>query len=525
MLGAACSLWAAAATIPLLDPDEARFARTSVEMLRSGDLTVPQFEGRPRLVKPPLLHWLQSWLFSLIGVSEWSARLHASLATLGSMWLLGWIGFRRLGPEGGLWLPLIFITMPLVYALGRVGTLDALLAVHVLAALALDLTGEKSESRHIGWGIGALLGLAFLVKGPVGVLLPLLVMLAGRTATGGDLLPGLRFTLSALTGWALVVLPWGLVFLRRVGSGATGETLRREVFERYFSGTVHTEPFWFYGPTAVAAFLPWVAPIIVAIVQCWLRRREPESKPALYASAGLLAGLLFFSLSRGKVASYILPLAPLAAILVVWELSRQLRAPKERMIGTTLLAATLACVPVLLGLAALPRLEGVFHQFALSGVVIYGVAALIGVVGAVIHRPRWTFGSAAAASAIWLLLAGTVLHPELGRRQSTAGLIEAVPALEEERPLLAVEVRLPSLVFYLDRVPEYLTLEQVEESLLREDRPLWVIVDVDLDSLPEGSLPRLRQIGSHGKFRVFEQLPSILEAADPPRLDAPRGSG
>ena len=45
---------------PLIDPDEARFARTSVEMLRSGDPVVPTFEGQPRLVKPPLAHWLQT---------------------------------------------------------------------------------------------------------------------------------------------------------------------------------------------------------------------------------------------------------------------------------------------------------------------------------------------------------------------------------------------------------------------------------------------------------------------------------
>ena len=37
--------------------------------------------------------------------------------------------------------------------------------------------------------MGLLLGLAFLVKGPVGVVLPLLMILAGRTATGRDVMP------------------------------------------------------------------------------------------------------------------------------------------------------------------------------------------------------------------------------------------------------------------------------------------------------------------------------------------------
>ena len=45
--------------VPLFDPDEARFARTSVEMIRTGDIVVPRFEGQPRIVKPPLMHWLK----------------------------------------------------------------------------------------------------------------------------------------------------------------------------------------------------------------------------------------------------------------------------------------------------------------------------------------------------------------------------------------------------------------------------------------------------------------------------------
>jgi len=64
---------------PLVDPDEARFARTSVEMLRSGDPVVPTFEGQPRLVKPPLAHWLQTVLFRTFGIHPWLARVPAML--------------------------------------------------------------------------------------------------------------------------------------------------------------------------------------------------------------------------------------------------------------------------------------------------------------------------------------------------------------------------------------------------------------------------------------------------------------
>src|SRR5207344_3115481 len=88
--GALLVLFLRLGSYPLLDPDEARFARTSVEMMRSGDYVVPTFEGEPRLVKPPLLHWVQAALFQLGGPSEFLARLPAATSTFLTLLLVGW---------------------------------------------------------------------------------------------------------------------------------------------------------------------------------------------------------------------------------------------------------------------------------------------------------------------------------------------------------------------------------------------------------------------------------------------------
>jgi len=511
-------LLAGAASVPLLDPDESRFARTSVEMLRSGDPVVPRFGGQPRLVKPPLLHWVQSSLFSLVGPREWAARLHAAVATLGSLLLLGWIARRRYGREGAAWTAVVFITMPLALIPGRVGTLDALLAVHVLAVVGLDIAGEELVGRYRAAATGALLGLAFLVKGPVGVILPLLIMLAGRTAARRGILPSSRSVLHALAAWSVVVLPWGLAFIRRVGSGATLLTLRHEVLERYFAGSAHPEPPWFFLAVAAVGFLPWLAPLIIGLIRAWRMRRDPGAETAVYAAAGLLVGLVFFSLGRGKVAGYIVPLVPLAALLVTWELGREIAAPRRHTLGPTLLAATLASSSVLLGLAAVPRLDGAERTVSLAGAICFAVGALIAIVGAIRRRPRQVYAAAAGATAGFLLMLVLVLFPAIGKTHSAAALIDAVPQLREARPLVTVEVRIPSLMFYLDRVPEVLDLQRLEERLAHEDRPLFVLADVDLPSVPVSVAAGLVEIGRHGKYRVFERSP-----ADPPKLDDPTG--
>ena len=523
---AAALLLVGAASVPLLDPDEARFARTSVEMLHSGDLVVPTFNGEPRLVKPPLLHWIQSFLFSVFGVQEWAARLAAALATLGSILLVAQIAHRRFGEEAALWGAAVLATMPLVFVLGHMGTLDALLAVHVLAVVTLDLTATERTDTYRALVMGGLLGLAFLVKGPVGVVLPLLVILAGRTAAGRNLLPSVGALSQGLAAWCLIVLPWGLAFLRRVGTGAALGTVRSEALERFFAGTAHVEPAWYYGKVVLVAFLPWLAPLLVALVRVWRMRKDPAARTAIYAAAGLLAGLLFFSLSKGKLPSYILPLAPLVAILVTWELGREIEAPRQRTLGPTLLAATVAATALLLGLIGGLRLEGAWRGVALAGAAIYGVGTVTSLYGAISRRPRWVYGSAALSMAVLLFVIAFQGFPAIGRERSTALLVEEVPELSSGHPVVTVEMRAPSLVFYLNRRVEVIEMRDLETRIGREDAATYVLADVDLSELPPEARERFREVGRRAKYRVFVPMPVAPESAPqagPKLLDAPPG--
>ena len=494
--------------VPLLDPDEARFARGSVEMLRSHDLVVPHFEGRPRLAKPPLIHWIQSAIFSVLGAKEWTARLPAILASLGSLLLLGRLARRSFGEEGALWAVVILASMPLVIILGRSGTLDALLALHVLAVVALDLGRKRDGKRpdYHGLVTGCLLGLAFLIKGPVGVVLPLLILLAGRTASGGEILPRWRTAVQALAGWCLVVLPWGVFFVRRVGVDAVLSTLRVEVAERYFGGTTHVEPPWFYVPVILVGFLPWAAPLIVAIGRVIAGYRDPATRTARYAAAGLLAGLLFFSLGQGKLPSYILPLAPLAALLVAWELGQELRRPGARILGSSLLAATLGAFAVAFGIAGATRLDGVPRLVSWIGCVLYGFATLATVPALLARRTRRVYGIAAVAAGLFLAVLLAVLLPHTARARTAAYLIEAVPRIRSAQTVIVVDMKVPSLTYYLDRIPEQVDMAHLDRRLESDDAPLFVFDEVDLPQVTPFARNRLREVGRQGKYIVYEKI-------------------
>ncbi len=502
---AAALLWGAG-SVPLLDPDEARFARTSIEMLRSADPVVPTFEGKPRITKPPLLHWIQAALFRVLGPRELAARLPAVASTLGLLLITVGVLRRRFGDEGAAWAAAAFAAFPLVVALGKVGTIDALLSLHVGAVLALDLSGTPERRPAIPIAVGAVLGLAFLAKGPVGVVVPLLAMLAGRTAVGGgEVVPRARAWLLGAAAWCAAVLPWGLAFLWRVGPDRAVGLIRSEALERYFSseGTLHGKPFGYYLAVCAVGFFPWCATLFLGMVRALRRRRDPAARTAAYAAAGLLAGLVFFSVGRGKLPSYILPLAPLAAIVIAWEIGQETAPGRRRGVGPILAAATLGTGAAVLTASAATGVRAEFRGAIATGAALLGAGALAAIAGLAIGRPRVTHAAVAAAGLAFATVCSAIAFPVVGRDRSAERLVRDVPALSSGQPVVTFEKHLPSLTFYLDTVPEWEGVAEVAERMTRADRPLLVVDQVDLKLLPKDTRDTLEEIGRSGRYLVF----------------------
>jgi 4-amino-4-deoxy-L-arabinose transferase len=410
-----------------------------------------------------------------------------------------------------------FATMPLVLGVGGLGTLDALLSVHVLAIVALDIVDPEGSAAQRVLAVGMLLGMCFLIKGPVGVLLPLLLVLAGRTAAGRDVAPSGRVVAIALAGGLAVVTPWVVALIRRQGSARILEVLRHETLERYFVGTDHVQPWWYLAAVAAVGFFPWAGVAVVAIVRAVIDRRDPATRTARYLGAACIVGIAFFSFGRSKVATYLLPLAPLVATLAAWELGRELAAPERRVAGRSILALSLAVVGGLLLFGA-PALEPRLAPAARLGGIGLLVSAVVGGVGMVRSRPRWTWGAAVGGTS-WLLVVALVLAlPVVAQRRTSAYLLDSVPSLRDaERPLVVLAMKVPSLSFYLDRVPEEVDVPQLAHRLDRPDAPLIVADQVDLPALDPGVRSRLVEVGRQGKYVVLEERSQgRLDAPPPP---------
>src|SRR5438067_1418660 len=87
--------------VPLIGPDEPRYARVAVEMERSHDLVTPTLQGAPWLEKPALYYWLAAACYASLGEHEAAARLPSVAALLMMVGATAILGARLYGCRAG----------------------------------------------------------------------------------------------------------------------------------------------------------------------------------------------------------------------------------------------------------------------------------------------------------------------------------------------------------------------------------------------------------------------------------------
>ena len=99
---AAFYLWGLG-SLPLVGPDEPRYAEVAREMFARRDLITPTLGGLPWFEKPPLLYWMMIAGYGALGVSEYAARLGPAICGLLTAVFVYWIGktIETAGPAEG----------------------------------------------------------------------------------------------------------------------------------------------------------------------------------------------------------------------------------------------------------------------------------------------------------------------------------------------------------------------------------------------------------------------------------------
>jgi 4-amino-4-deoxy-L-arabinose transferase-like glycosyltransferase len=554
----------------LVDETPAIFAASARQMAESGDWLIPQVNGLPRYDKPPLIYWLMGGLYALPGsdqwdpLGSWAARLPSALASMATMAALGdtllrWPPSGLAGdgpPAAGLGRVATAITAALAFALGplmlvwgRTEVSDALFTATLALSLLLAWRTFAAE-RGPWWPCWSVLALAVLSKGPVAIVL-FALSLALFWLFGAEAARLLR-RLRPCPGFALTLVlaaPWFAVALLREGKPYWDSFFGYHNLQR-FSKVVnnHQQGPWYFFIVLVLASLPFTPLLLLSLRRVLLEVRIPLAVPlslGRFATAWLLAVLLFFSLSATKLPSYWLVATPAAALLVAlapfnarqpgYGVAHQghqgQRGLRLAMAASSallvLFSAALALAPQWLPLINDPTLPGlaaavVRRPWLNLGAAVTLAAALL-LSGLATNRPTARLLQSQAAL---LLLVPLVLLPvwQIGDQLRGAPIRQLAAIARAERsvaePLAMVGLIKPSLHFYSQstvlfegRSPH--ALVNLTDRLRAESRPglqpssadrqptLLLVIDVETANKPHWQTMEGEQLAQAGPYRLW----------------------
>ncbi|WP_413161581.1 ArnT family glycosyltransferase [Capilliphycus salinus ALCB114379] len=342
----------------LVDETEPLFAEAARQMLVTGDWITPYFNEVPRFDKPPLIYWLMAIAYRVVGVNEWGVRLPSAIAafflTVFCFYILHFYvkniktnpqNYPQNYPQKIEFHPLPWIGAALIafnpetIAWARIGVSDLLLNACMGSALFAFFRGyaepkiNKSNYSISNYSISPwyfafyiFLALAVLTKGPIGCVLPLLIIGAFTVYLGNiqKVLREIKPVLGSLV-FGVLVLPWYILVTAKHGMTYLNTFFGYHNFQR-FTQVVnhHSAPWYFYFIVVLVGFAPWSVYLPFAIYKTnfwrrtyWQNRPRIEHLP-LFSLFWFGCVFLFFTISVTKLPSYILPLMPAAALLVSW---------------------------------------------------------------------------------------------------------------------------------------------------------------------------------------------------------------
>jgi len=513
LLLAALTFFAGLGRGAITDSDEAFYAESSREMVASGDWITPYYNYEPRFQKPILYYWLTSATYLATGATEMGARLWAALAGVGLVLVTAACGRRWYDETTGLLAAAIVATNFGYFSIGRMALPDLPLTFCITLAIwaALVSTLEQDRSTRKFVILAALgLGLGFLMKGPVGVIIPMLVivpvLMIERRSIGlnpEDIVLGFLIMVA-------VAVPWYVVMWARHGNEYLQSFFVGDNFQRFATDRFNDpRPWWFYLPVVAGGLLPWTPLALVWLgpITQLIRGRRSVGTIDLRLMLWAALPLIFYSLSVGKQPRYVLPVLPPLALLLassIVERTQEWRGhdgvrsmPRRAMpvvIGSLASGIFFVTLAVLLYRAhpLLINVQGAYTTIA---------AALIALAGALVIVTAASRNWRSAPLVIALAAAVTLPAVQYGALSSggddtvrqMARLVQGNRTGDEQVGTMGVFVR--NLVFYSGvKTTDVITDDQAREFLSQADRALMVVPAETLERLEHEQGLKVRRL-------------------------------
>jgi len=314
---------------------EPREASVAVSMIEKNQWILPEVYADEIAYKPPLMHWMIT-AFSLPSgdVTPFSSRLPSALAFTGLIVLTFMFFGRNLRIQEAFLAGLTLLTSFETHRSAMTARVDMLLTFLIVLALALLFRWEEGKKlKGFPWLIPLIMSFAVLTKGPVGIVLPVLVF--------GIYLLFLRYNFWKVVGkLVLLALPaliipliWYLFAFQKGGNEFLNLILA-ENFGRFWAADNlnvtydlgHKGGWWYNWASLAGGFFPWTFLLVISLFVLTYKRFPGikavwnhfigMEKIKLFSALAAIVIFLFYSLPMSKRSVYLMPAYPFIAIFI-----------------------------------------------------------------------------------------------------------------------------------------------------------------------------------------------------------------
>lgn len=310
---------------------EPREAIVAVTMLQDGNWILPMNNGGDLAYKPPMLHWCIALLYKVTGVmNEYLSRLPSALAFIALIVATFFFFTRHSDRRKGLLTALLALTAFELHRAGNVCRVDMLLTTFVVAAIYLYYNWFARGCK--GWPLWAVLCMsaATLTKGPVGIILPTMVIGVYLLLYRLRFLPILKVAICTLLALVLPAIWYWAAY--QTGGDTFLQLVMEENFGR-FTGQMtyssHEKPLWYNFMTLAWGWLPWTVALLVSLFflpkgtlslqrakNAITKKKLPQPSIRCYSWLAFLLILFFYCIPSSKRSTYLLPCYPFMAYLL-----------------------------------------------------------------------------------------------------------------------------------------------------------------------------------------------------------------
>ncbi|MFC2118015.1 ArnT family glycosyltransferase [Bacteroidota bacterium] len=449
----------------VLESSEARYAEIGREMLNSGDLLHPRLLGIFHFHKPPVTYIITALGLKLFGINPFGARFFLMFAFLIQIYIVYRIAKIIFGGSSKpLYAAIIYSSFPIVLISVMNLTTDAFLNTFELISVFYIIRYYKEKRINFLYWFCVFISLAFLTKGPVGLIVPVLVLIACKIIYGSPKIKWKLHLYFSFLIFMLISFSW-FIYLIIENSEFFDYFFFRHTVQRISDASVfeRSEPWWYYLVFMPVMFIPWSVLLIKKVFE--KRTRKNISSWRILYLFWIILPIFFFSLNSSKLILYILPLFPGIALFCGWIL--------DELQSSELKFWTRIFLYIYIVLYSFMLLSGILFSDIKYSVLLYVIPILLILISLWINYSNRSFPihkillhSITFSIGIFLFASVFLKNNEL-TSNGTKPLVQFLKNNDlSDRQIIAYDRRLPSLSFHLNK--DIISIHDKRESLNRE---------------------------------------------------------